>query len=334
MAQIKTIIDVTVRESGYAAHTISPQESKPIAKALENAGVKMIEVGHSMGVGMKRFKDKTDNSFDLESLLFAEAMNEALTSSTWGMVAMGPIVWREEIQELFHLGIDFLRIVGQADWINEIAETISFSKKVGIPWVSGNISNTHKISPSQFAKTVKLFASVGADAAYAVDTNSSMSPTLIKQYIAEARQENPISIGFHGHDQLGVASYNAITALKTGADFADASLGGYGRGNISIEKLVSLCQMEGVATGIDLIKLLGASRNISTITGFDPAEIAGIYGNCVGYSAKWADENSLYDIASNYHLNPYQLIMQIGDNYQFSMPNQAEIEEIARQMIM
>ncbi len=52
-------------------------------------------------------------------------------------------------------------------------------------------------------------------------------------------------VGFHGHDNLGMANINTITALQAGATIADGTLNGIGRGsgNAAIEALAGIIKI-------------------------------------------------------------------------------------------
>jgi 4-hydroxy 2-oxovalerate aldolase len=54
-------------------------------------------------------------------------------------------------------------------------------------------------------------------------------------------------IGFHGHDNLGMANANSIAALEAGASIVDCTLNGIGRGsgNAAAESLAGILKIKG-----------------------------------------------------------------------------------------
>ena len=88
---------------------------------------------------------------------------------------------------------------------------------------------------------------------------------LVRRANALAR---PRPIGVHLHDTRGLGVANALAALDAGAARLDASVGGLGgcpfapgaSGNVAMEDLVHVLEAEGVATGIDLDRLIEVAR--------------------------------------------------------------------------
>ena len=70
-----------------------------------------------------------------------------------------------------------------------------------------------------------------------------------------------IPVGFHAHNNLGLAIANSITALESGAKILDGTARGFGAGagNAQLEVLVAVLIKMGYKTGIDLYNILDAS---------------------------------------------------------------------------
>ena len=90
-------------------------------------------------------------------------------------------------------------------------------------------------------------------------------------------------IGMHLHDTYGQALANALVAMTEGVAVFDASAGGIGGspfakmagGNLATEDLLWMCRGLGIATGIDLDKLVGTSRWLAEQLGRDlPAHVS------------------------------------------------------------
>jgi hydroxymethylglutaryl-CoA lyase len=101
------------------------------------------------------------------------------------------------------------------------------------------------------------------------DTVGMAVPPQIDRMLHRARQEFPdVRIGIHLHNTRNVGLANAYAAVQAGADVLDASTGGAGgcpfapkaTGNIPMDDLVFMLEAMGVETGIDLDKLIEASR--------------------------------------------------------------------------
>ncbi|HEX5461537.1 MAG TPA: hydroxymethylglutaryl-CoA lyase [Steroidobacteraceae bacterium] len=108
------------------------------------------------------------------------------------------------------------------------------------------------------------------------DTIGVGVPTQVSDLVARVREavpDIPLRCHFHNTRNTGIA--NAYAAVEAGVTTLDASLGGLGgcpfapaaTGNIPTEDLVYLLERMGLATGVDLERLLDASRWIESQLG-------------------------------------------------------------------
>jgi hydroxymethylglutaryl-CoA lyase len=115
---------------------------------------------------------------------------------------------------------------------------------------------------------------------YLADTVGWANPDSIKRRVAAVREIMPnVRVGLHLHDTRGLGGANFYAALEMGVDLFDSSVAGLGgcpfcgndhgsaAGNICTEDMVFLCQELGIETGIDLEKLIDASRMAERIIG-------------------------------------------------------------------
>src|SRR5581483_8823361 len=71
-------------------------------------------------------------------------------------------------------------------------------------------------------------------------------------------------VGFHAHNNLGLAMGNTLAAIEAGARHVDASARGLGAGagNCSTEALVAACDKLGIETGIDVLAVADAAERV------------------------------------------------------------------------
>lgn len=147
------------------------------------------------------------------------------------------------------------------------------------------------IAPSQVVRTLRDGLGVAAEFDIAIDRLSladSMgwaTPLRIERVVGEVRSAWPDKeISLHLHDTRGMAVANAMAGLRLGVRRYDSTVGGLGgcpfagqkgaAGNICTEELVMLCEEMGVATGVDLEKLLEVGRMAEAIVGHPlPSEL-------------------------------------------------------------
>lgn len=133
-----------------------------------------------------------------------------------------------------------------------------------------------------FGFAVDLFRARGlpVPALVLADTMGWANPEEVKRRVAAVRELAPeAQIGLHLHDTRGLGGANVYAALSMGVSLFDASVAGLGgcpfaghkarqsSGNVCTEDMVFLCHELGIETGIDLEKLIEASRLAEDIIG-------------------------------------------------------------------
>jgi 4-hydroxy-2-oxovalerate aldolase len=124
---------------------------------------------------------------------------------------------------------------------------------------------TYAATPDQFATQAAKCFEMGADAVYIVDSAGGMLPHEIQGYIDAFRAVKPKStLGFHGHNNLGLAVANSLHCALQGVDIIDTSLQGLGRsaGNTPISQYLAVLSRYGFAHHFDLIDVMLASEEL------------------------------------------------------------------------
>jgi homocitrate synthase NifV len=89
----------------------------------------------------------------------------------------------------------------------------------------------------------------GIDRIRFADTVGIMEPITMFETIMRLKSQLCIDIGVHTHNDFGMATANAISALSAGADFVDVTVNGLGEraGNAALEEVVAfLAKRKGV----------------------------------------------------------------------------------------
>ena len=119
--------------------------------------------------------------------------------------------------------------------------------------VHGVLMMSHMIGISGLIEQIKLMESYGASAVILMDSAGYFLPNDVENRIEAIKQETKISIGFHAHNNLGVAVSNAESAVKFGAEIIDgASMGlGAGAGNAQLENILAMRKRMGEKVEIE-----------------------------------------------------------------------------------
>ena len=108
------------------------------------------------------------------------------------------------------------------------------------------------------------------------DTTGMANPRQVGEFFAAARERlDPLELTAHFHNTRGQGLANVLAALERGIDSFESAFGELGgcpvppgaTGNISTEDLVSMLEEMGVATGVDLERLLAASNSVQQLLG-------------------------------------------------------------------
>jgi hydroxymethylglutaryl-CoA lyase len=124
-----------------------------------------------------------------------------------------------------------------------------------------------EVAPARVVEIAQKLAAGAPDEIAVADTIGVAVPTQVTQLIGQLRAAmlTPLRAHFHNTRNTGLA--NAYAAVEAGVHALDASCGGIGgcpfapaaTGNIPTEDLVYMLERMGVATGVDLPKLLETS---------------------------------------------------------------------------
>ncbi len=108
------------------------------------------------------------------------------------------------------------------------------------------------------------------------DTTGMANPVQVDGFFERAAEELPgVELTAHFHNTRGQGLANALAALQAGCTSFESSFGELGgcpvpagaTGNIATEDLVSMFEEMGVATGVDLNRLLIATRDVAEMLG-------------------------------------------------------------------
>jgi hydroxymethylglutaryl-CoA lyase len=108
------------------------------------------------------------------------------------------------------------------------------------------------------------------------DTTGMANPVQVREFFTAAAAELPgVELTAHFHNTRGQGLANVLAALEVGIESFESSFGELGgcpvppgaTGNIATEDLVSMLHEMGIETGIDLGRLIVASRSAQEVLG-------------------------------------------------------------------
>lgn len=136
-----------------------------------------------------------------------------------------------------------------------------------------------EIPPAEVAKLVARARELGADTVTLADTTGMATPRGVRELLDAVDGD----VGMHFHETRGTGLVNVYASLLGGVTRFDSSVGGLGgspfakgaAGNVATEGVVNLLDDLGVASGVDLRKLLVAAELLRDLVGRDlPSPVA------------------------------------------------------------
>jgi hydroxymethylglutaryl-CoA lyase len=116
---------------------------------------------------------------------------------------------------------------------------------------------------------LQRLAAAGATSLALGDTSGEATPRQVERWVATILDRFPqLPLALHFHDTRGLALANTLAAMDAGATHFDAAVGGIGgspftrnsAGNLATEDLLHMCEEAGVATGVELDRVLEVYR--------------------------------------------------------------------------
>ncbi|MBF0549575.1 MAG: 4-hydroxy-2-oxovalerate aldolase [Deltaproteobacteria bacterium] len=253
------ISDPTLRDGNHAVkHALTARQVAAYAAAADAARVPIVEVGHGNGIGASSLQVGESLLEDAEML---EVARKNLVHSKLGVHVMpGFATINKDIKRAIALGVDVFRVGCHCTEADLTQRHISYIRNQAKE-VYGALMMTHMASKEVLAEEAYKMQSYGADGVVLYDSAGSSLPSEVTEKVGELVKTLNIQVGYHAHNNLGLAIANSIAAVQAGATILDGTARGFGggAGNTQLEVLVAVLEKMGYATDIDFYKLLDAS---------------------------------------------------------------------------
>ncbi len=173
-----------------------------------------------------------------------------------------------------------------AESLANFRPVVALAQHEGVP-VRGYISTVFgcpyegKVEPRQVLNVAQALLEMGIDELSLGDTIGVATPNQVVDVISHLVTDGAIPIeqlAVHFHDTRGTALANVLIALQLGISIVDSSAGGLGgcpyapgaAGNLATEDLLYMLNGMGIHTGVDLDKVVAATRFIAPLLGHTP----------------------------------------------------------------
>lgn len=243
-------------------HQITLEQMTMIARALDDAGMPLIEVTHGDGLGGASVNYGFPRHSDEEYLRAVVPLMKRAKISALLLPGIGTV---DHLRMAHEVGVHTIRVATHCTESDVGEQHIKLARQLGMDTV-GFLMMSHMASPERLVKEAKQMESYGANCIYITDSAGYMLPDDVKARIGAVREalKPETELGFHGHHNLAMGVANSIAAIEAGANRIDAASAGLGAGagNTPMEVLVAVLDRMGVETGVDVWKIQDVAEDL------------------------------------------------------------------------
>jgi 4-hydroxy-2-oxovalerate/4-hydroxy-2-oxohexanoate aldolase len=309
-----TVHDMCLRDGMHPKrHQITVDQMVTIAKAMDAAGIPLIEVTHGDGLGGASVNYGFPAATDQEYLTAVCKVVRKTKVSALLLPGIGTV---DHLKMAVDCGISTIRVATHCTEADVSEQHIGMASQVkGLDTV-GFLMMAHMIGPEELLAQLKLMESYGANCVYITDSAGYMLPDDVAARVALARKElkPETELGFHGHHNMAMGIANSLAAVAAGANRIDGSLAGLGAGagNTPLEVFLAVCDRMGVETGVDLFKAMDVAEDLVVPLMDHPVRIdrdaltlgyAGVYSSFLLFAKR---------SAAKYGLSSRDILVELG----------------------
>jgi 4-hydroxy 2-oxovalerate aldolase len=305
------LTDSTLRDGSHAvAHQFTEEQVRRVVRALDIAGVPVIEVSHGDGVGGSSFNYGFSHTNEMS--LIRAAVEEARQARIAVLMVPG-IGTKQDLRLAAEAGARVARIATHCTEADISQQHIGLAHELGMEAV-GFLMMASMIGPELLAEQAKRMESYGADAVYVVDSAGAMTIDDARRRVAALKEGLSCQVGIHAHNNLSLAVANSLAALEEGVDQVDGCTTGLGAGagNCPTEILIAACERSGIPTGVDPLGIMDAAQE--AVRPLRPEQgvidrdglllgYAGVYGSFLLHAKRAAER---------YGVDTKQILLELG----------------------
>ena len=272
------IFDTTLRDGEQSpGATMTHDEKLEIASLLDEMGVDVIEAG---------FPIASEGDFAAVTEIAKNSKNSVICGLSRAKVGDIDRAWeavkhaaRPRIHTFIgtspqHRAIPNLDMDEMADVIHQ---TVTHARNLcdNIQWSPMDATRTED---DYLCRVVEIAIKAGATTINIPDTVGYTAPAesakIIRMLLERVPGADDIIFATHCHNDLGMATANALAAVDAGARQIECTINGLGEraGNTALEEVVMAMRVRNdimpYQTGIDTTKIMNLSRMVATVSGF------------------------------------------------------------------
>ena len=247
-------VDTTLRDGEQSPGlALGSRDKITLAQVLDELGVYIIEGGiPAMG------------KVEQQALYGMKSVCQRARIAAWNRMSIEDIRCSIECEpDILHISVPvserqiFRKLGKDHDWLeNTMLECVDFARSQGYEVTVG----FEDASRADMAFMIHLGTLLHQHGVYYLrfaDTLGVLTPGEVFDQVRQLRQGSGMDLDFHAHNDLGMATANAVAAVQAGASYIDTTLGGIGEraGNCSMEQFIEAVSLEyDLPIGCDAVR--------------------------------------------------------------------------------
>lgn len=260
------LIDTTLRDGEQAPGVaFSIDEKLSIAAMLDEIGVDEVEAG-TPAISIN----------EREAIRLITNAGFAFKTSSWCRATLSDLKLASEVNTqsvnislpVSDVQIDALE--KSRTWvIEELKQVLAFARQ-NFAHITMGAQDASRADRTFLKEFIFYALDSGAKRIRINDTVGVLSPMVTKELISDLCWNFPeVEFEFHGHNDFGMATSNAITALQSGARCVSATVNGLGEraGNAVLEEVMAFCEYNGMTNKYGMKGFKRLSQYVAQVSG-------------------------------------------------------------------
>jgi 4-hydroxy 2-oxovalerate aldolase len=212
---------------------------------VEKSKIPVMEIGHGNGLGASSILIGKSALSDVEMISLAKSCLKNTKLSVHVIPGIATI--ERDIEPAIKLGVDIFRIASHCTEASITKSHIEYLARKG-KTVYGALMMSATCPLDILVGEVEKMKSYGASAVIIMDSTGSFFPKQVEECFKKLSGIG-VKLGFHAHNNMGLAVANSLAAIENGAEIIDATVHGFGAGagNTPLEIITTIYPSNNVS---------------------------------------------------------------------------------------
>jgi 4-hydroxy 2-oxovalerate aldolase len=220
-----------------------------------------------------------------------------------------------DLEECKDVGVSVARVASHATEADTTRQHIRKASDLGM-FTVGYLISAGMTDADTLAEEARKLESYGAGYVNLAESQGHLVPSEVAERVRAVRKAVSIPVGFHPHNNLGLANGNILAAIEEGASYIDGSLKGFGggAGNAQTEATVAALKRAGHTVKTDLTGILDAAQVFADLVAPQPMPVIDNNSIMMGYANVYGGYVlPVKRAAEKYGIDPRALILKLGE---------------------